>query len=114
MLIVWDEFTDVMTDAIGVPVLKELQDVAERFMADGVDSYIFLISHPTAFNGIDKEQLKQTDGRYHRMKYNMESVSAFKIMSRKFEVVDKDRHSEMCRRFYEQNPEPDGEFHSHK
>lgn len=105
MLIVWDEFTDVMTDAIGVPVLKELQDVAERFMADGVDSYIFLISHPTAFNGIDKEQLKQTDGRYHRMKYNMESVSAFKIMSRKFEVVDKDRHSEMCRRFYEQNPE---------
>ena len=28
LLIIWDEFTDVMTDPIGVPVLKELQDVA--------------------------------------------------------------------------------------
>lgn len=105
MLIVWDEFTDVMTDAIGVPVLKELQDVAERFMSGDNDSYIFLISHPSAFNGIDSEQLKQTDGRYHRMKYNMESVSAFKIMSRKFEVVDKERHEHMSHRFYEQNPD---------
>ncbi len=105
MFIVWDEFTDVMSDAIGVPVLKELQDVAERFMDEGNDSYMFLISHPSAFNGIDKEQLKQTDGRYHRMKYNMESVSAFKIMSRKFEIVDKTRHEQMCHCFYEQHPE---------
>ena len=95
LLIVWDEFTDVMKDPIGLPVLKELQDVAERFMSEENDSYMFLISHPSAFNGIDSEQLKQTDGRYHRLKYNMESVSAFKIMSRKFEIVDKDRHSKM-------------------
>lgn len=103
LLIVWDEFTDVMKDPIGLPVLKELQDVAERFMSEENDSYMFLISHPSAFNGIDSEQLKQTDGRYHRLKYNMESVSAFKIMSRKFEIVDKDRHSKMSQSFYNVN-----------
>lgn len=105
LLIIWDEFTDVMTDPIGVPVLKELQDVVEKFMNEENNSYIFLISHPSAFNGIDSEQLKQTDGRYHRMKYNMESVSAFKIMSRKFEIVDKERHSKMSQSFYSMNPQ---------
>lgn len=105
LLIVWDEFTDVMTDAIGVPVLKKLQEVAQKFMNEESNSYMFLISHPSAFNGIDSEQLKQTDGRYHRMKYNMESVSAFKIMSRKFDIIDPERHSQMCRQFYTMNSE---------
>lgn len=103
LLIVWDEFTDVMTDAIGVPVLKQLQEVAQKFMNEESNSYIFLISHPSAFNGIDSDQLKQTDGRYHRMKYNMESVSAFKIMSRKFEIIDEERHSQMREQFYMMN-----------
>ena len=103
LLIIWDEFTDVMTDAIGIPVLKQLQEVAEKFMNDDSNSYLFLISHPSAFNGIDPEQMKQTDGRYHRMKYNMEPVSAFKIMSRKFEIIDEQRHSQMCQHFYTMN-----------
>ena len=103
LLIVWDEFTDVMTDAIGVPVLKQLQEVAQKFMNEESNSYMFLISHPSAFNGIDSEQLKQTDGRYHRMKYNMESVSAFKIMSRKFEIIDEERHRQMREHFYSMN-----------
>lgn len=103
LLIIWDEFTDVMTDAIGIPVLKQLQEVAEKFMNDDSNSYLFLISHPSAFNGIDPEQMKQTDGRYHRMKYNMEPVSAFKIMSRKFEIIDEQRHSKMCQQFYTMN-----------
>ena len=103
LLIVWDEFTDVMTDAIGVPVLKQLQEVAQKFMNEESNSYMFLISHPSAFNGIDSEQLKQTDGRYHRMKYNMESVSAFKIMSRKFEIIDEERHRQMREYFYSMN-----------
>lgn len=104
LLIVWDEFTDVM-DLIGVPVLKELQDIAEKFMNSENNSYLFFISHPSAFNNIDTEQLKQTDGRYHRMKYNMEPVSAFQIMSRKFEVIDSEKHEQMYRMFYESHPE---------
>lgn len=103
LLILWDEFTDVMNDSIGIPVLKELQTVAHKFANDENDSYVFLISHPSAFNNLGSEATKQTDGRYHRMKYNMESVSAFKIMSRKLEIVDTERHSNLCKLFYAAN-----------
>lgn len=103
LLILWDEFTDVMDDAVGIPVLKELQTVAQKFMNEENDSFIFLISHPSAFNKLGSEATKQTDGRYHRMKYNMESVSAFKIMSRKFEVVQPTLHQKRHEFFYNLN-----------
>lgn len=103
LLILWDEFTDVMDDAVGIPVLKELQTVAQKFMNEENDSFLFLISHPSAFNKLGSEATKQTDGRYHRMKYNMESVSAFKIMSRKFEVVQPTLHQKRYEFFYNVN-----------
>ena len=105
LLMVWDEFTDVMSSPVGLPVLKELQAIAEKFANEENNSYLFLISHPSAFDKMNPEQMKQTDGRYHRMKYNMEPVSAFKIMSRKFEIVDTTRHDQLCKSFYAKNPE---------
>ncbi len=103
LLIVWDEFTDVMRDPMGVQVLKSLQEVADTFMSEKNNSYLFLISHPSAFDTIGADQLKQTDGRYHRMKYNMEPASAFRIMSRKFAIGDRATHEQMNQAFYERN-----------
>ncbi|MCD8289966.1 MAG: hypothetical protein LUC91_00505, partial [Prevotella sp.] len=103
LLILWDEFTDVMEDAIGMSVLKALQTVAQKFANPENDSFLFLISHPSAFNKLSNEETKQTDGRYHRMKYNMESVSAFKIMSRKFEIIRPAMHKYLCEEFYEEH-----------
>lgn len=103
LLILWDEFTDVMSDTIGISVLKALQTIAQKFANEENDSFIFLISHPSAFDKLSNEETKQTDGRYHRMMYNMEPVSAFKIMSRKFEIIDQDRHESMRNYFYTLN-----------
>ena len=104
LLILWDEFTDVMA-AFGAPILKAIQEIAEKFANEENDSYICLISHPSAFDKISSEEVKQTDGRYHRMKYNMEPVSAFKIMSRKFEVVLPLEYVERRQSFYRLNPD---------
>lgn len=103
LLILWDEFTDVMSDTIGISVLKALQTIAQKFANEENDSFLFLISHPSAFDKLSNEEIKQTDGRYHRMMYNMEPVSAFKIMSRKFEIIDQDRHESMRDYFYTLN-----------
>lgn len=103
LLIIWDEFTDVMDDPIGISVLKALQTIAQKFANEENDSFLFLISHPSAFNKLGVEESKQTDGRYHRMKYNMAPVSAFKIMSRKFEILDPMRHESMRNYFYTVN-----------
>lgn len=105
LLIMWDEFTDVMNDTIGISVLKALQGVAEKFADIENDTFIFLISHPSAFDRIGAEATKQTDGRYHRMKYNMEPVSAFTIMSRKFEVIDEMMHNALREVFFAQHPD---------
>ncbi len=104
LLIVWDEFTDVMSADVGLPILKIMQEIAEKFMDTENDSFIFLISHSSAFDKVGGgDQLKQTDGRYHIMNYNMESVSAFKIMSRKFDIIDKAIHESLSGDFYEYN-----------
>ncbi len=87
ILLIWDEFTDVMKSDIGLSLLVDLQRLADETMNADNNSYLFFISHPSALNSLKAEERDKTKGRYHYMRYNMEPVSAFKIMSRKFKLI---------------------------
>lgn len=87
LLLIWDEFTDVMKSDIGLSLLVDLQRLADETMNRENNSYLFFISHPSALNSLKAEERDKTKGRYLYMRYNMEPVSAFKIMSRKFKLV---------------------------
>lgn len=90
LLIVWDEFTDVLKSAFGLSALVTLQGISERMMMAKNNSYFLFISHPSALDCLQVEEREKTKGRYHYMPYNMETVSAYKIMSRKFRIIDDD------------------------
>lgn len=98
ILLIWDEFTDVMLSDIGQSLLVDLQQLAEDTMDIKNNSYFFHIAHPSALDNLKAEDRTKTIGRYKFMKYNMEPVSAFKIMSRKF-VHDSNSGSESYKEY---------------
>lgn len=102
LLVIWDEFTDVMNSPIGTSLLVALQEIDEKVMSEENNSYFFYISHPSALNSLKVEEREKTKGRYHYMPYNMEPVSAFKIMSSKFRVVgDEESYNKITDSFFE-------------
>ena len=105
LLIIWDEFTEVMTSSIGTRLLVQLQELAEAMMNADNDSYFLFISHPSALNTLKEEEREKTKGRYHYIIYNMEPVSAFKIMSKKFEIVNYTLYMMRQDRFFNIHPE---------
>jgi hypothetical protein len=94
ILLLWDEFTDVMASDMGPSLLVDLQELAEATMNMTNNSYFFHIAHPSALDSLKAEERTKTQGRYCFMHYNMEPVSAFKIMSRKFIHEDVKRNEE--------------------
>lgn len=106
ILLLWDEFTDVMASDLGPSLLVDLQELAEATMNMNNNSYFFHIAHPSALDSIKAEERTKTQGRYCFMHYNMETVSAFKIMSRKFIHEDIKRNEE----FFEYHLMTDGYF----
>ena len=94
LLILWDEFTDVIKSSFGISILVTLQGISERMMMAKNNSYFLFISHPSALDNLQVEEREKTKGRYHYMPYNMETVSAYKIMSRKFKFDEDDIYYE--------------------
>lgn len=100
LLIIWDEFTEILTSSIGTRLLVQLQKISEAMMNPENDSYFLFISHPSALNTLKEEEREKTKGRYHYVTYNMEPVSAFKIMSKKFKIVDDEAYQNRKNRFF--------------
>ena len=103
LFVIWDEFTDMMNSPVGQTILVALQEIDETVMNSENNSYFFYISHPSALNSLTEQERNKTKGRYHYMHYNMEPVSAFKIMSKKFQPrEDQNRFAQynLAEKFY--------------
>lgn len=62
ILLIWDEFTDVMTSDIVLSLLVDLQKLAEGTMDMKNNSYFFHIAHPSALDNLKAEDRTKTMG----------------------------------------------------
>ncbi len=106
LFVIWDEFTEVINSPIGLSLLVTLQEIDEMVMNSNNNSYFFYISHPSALNSLKADEREKTKGRYHYMVYNMEPVSAFKIMSGKFKIIgDESEYIKLLNKFFDSSSE---------
>lgn len=106
LLIIWDEFTDIMNEPFALSVLKQLQEIAEAFMDKDCSSYLFLVSLPYAFRNIDTQSLEQTNGRYHMIRYFMPNNSIVNILYSKIQITDQAAHYELRSKYDNAFPQP--------
>lgn len=112
LLIIWDEFTEIMTSSLGTRLIVELQEIEETMMNPDNDSYFLLISHPSALLTLKEEMRQKTIDRYHYIRYNMNPVSAFKIMTKKFKVINQNIYNQRKNNFFSSYSELLDEFSS--
>lgn len=112
LLIIWDEFTEIMTSSLGTRLIVELQEIEETMMNPDNDSYFLLISHPSALLTLKEEMRQKTIDRYHYIRYNMNPVSAFKIMTKKFKVINQNVYNQRKNNFFSSYSELLDEFSS--
>ena len=105
LLIIWDELQELIRSSIGINILVQLQEIAEMMMNPDNDSYFLFISHPNAFDNIRDEEREKTKGRYNYETYNMEPVSAFKIMKKKFQILNYSVYMSRQEKFFNNHPE---------
>ena len=100
LLLIWDEFTEIGTSDLALRLFTLLQEVEETLNKIENDSYFLFISHPSVFSKLDNEAMNKTMGRYNYVVYNMAPVSAYRIMSKKFKIIDYElynkRQGEFC------------------
>lgn len=92
LLIMWDEFTSVM-DTISSGMTNMIQNLAE--LTETQNIYLYLISHRNANTYSDSDVSKMED-RFHKVQYNMESITTYRIMSASIRKTDEQQY-DLCR-----------------
>ncbi|HHY36028.1 MAG TPA: hypothetical protein GX510_10465 [Firmicutes bacterium] len=83
IVFIWDEFTEFLTNNVGVTTLQELAQAT----AD-MPFYLFLITHRALnqFTRIDDDTRKKLADRFHNCQLEMSPVTAYKLIANTIEI----------------------------
>jgi len=88
MMIFWDEFTSVLESPFINTVLNDIQNLAELSSND--DIFLFLISHRMPAQAfLNKEDYERIQGRFKRVRYEMENITTYHIINGAIIKTDK-------------------------